>query len=89
MDTTEHWTIDFIEEGIAAIETNAGGALIQLPRIALPADAVEGDVLRVTRAAERILIERDAAARAARLARSREQTKARPNPKDPGGPIRL
>ncbi|HYE94012.1 MAG TPA: DUF3006 domain-containing protein [Terriglobales bacterium] len=89
MTDETRWTIDFIEEGVAAVEVDAGGTLIHLPLSALPAAAVEGDVLRVERSPERIVIERDAAAREAALERSREQTKARPDPRDPGGPIRL
>lgn len=89
MSETDRWTIDSIEEGVAAIEVDDGARLIHLPLAALPAGVAEGDVLRVERDGERIVIERDTEAREAALRRSAEQTKARPNPKDPGGPIRL
>ena len=89
MADSTRWTIDSIEEGIAAIEVDGGARLIHLPLAALPEGVAEGDVLRVTREGARVVIERDDAARDAALARSREQTKARPNPRDPGGPIQL
>ena len=89
MPEPTRWTIDSIEEGVAAVEVDDGARLIHVPLAALPAGVGDGDVLRVTRDGARIVIERDDAARDAALERSRAQTKARPNPRDPGGPIRL
>ncbi|HEX6590018.1 MAG TPA: DUF3006 domain-containing protein [Longimicrobiales bacterium] len=86
--TVERWVVDHIEERVAAIEVG-GARLIHMPLEALPAGVAEGDVLRVTRDGARVLIERDDEARDAALARSRAQTTARPDPRDPGGPIRL
>ena len=83
-----HWTIDSIEEGVAAIEED-GARLIHVPVWLLPDDARAGDVLRARRDGDRVLVERDDAARDEALRRSREQTRARPNPRDPGGPIDL
>ena len=82
------WIVDSIEEGIAAIEED-GARLIHVPLWLLPDDAAAGDVLRARREDNRITVERDDDARDEALRRSREQTRARPNPRDPGGPIRL
>lgn len=89
----EHrWMIDSVEESIASIEVD-GREMVQLPSWIIPADAREGDVLRVThersgdRSALRVEIDRDAT-RAANT-RSRQQVTQRGAKPDPGGDIRL
>ena len=77
-----YWVIDSIEEFVASIELG-DGTMITVPQSQLPADAKQGDVLRVT-------IEVDAAATKAALERSAAQVnKFRKQPNDPGGDIRL
>lgn len=90
----EHrWVVDGIEEDVARIEVD-GRVERTVPRWLLPRAAREGDVLKVTheRADERstLTIERDAAATADALARSRETVRAmRRTPGDPGGDVQL
>ena len=43
----ERWVIDSIEDGVAALETEAG-EIVHLPKRRLPRGAREGQVLRVT-----------------------------------------
>ena len=77
-----HWVIDSIEEFVASIELD-DGKMITVPQSQLPADAKQGDILRVT-------IEVDAVATKAALERSAAQVnKFRKQPNDPGGDIRL
>lgn len=91
MPTRTTWTVDAIEEGIAAIE--AEGRLLHLPVTLLPAGVREGDVLSVDRDQDgdgcvlRIRVDHDAT-RAA-LDRSRAQLDAIRPTNDPGGDIVL
>jgi hypothetical protein len=85
------WTVDAIEEGIAAIE--ADGKLLHLPLAILPPGVREGDVLAVDRAEQagestpRIRIDR--AATEAALQRSRDQLNGMRRAHDPGVDIVL
>lgn len=88
------WTVDQIEEDIAAVEHD-GDRVHTIPRSLLPPDAREGDVLAVTvaRATDgdrtTISVEIDRAATRDALARSRRQRARRPKQDDPGGDITL
>lgn len=85
------WTVDAIEEGIAALE--AEGKLLHLPLELLPAGVREGDVLAVDREeqvdASTLRIRIDRAATEAALQRSREQLRSIRPANDPGGDIVL
>jgi len=85
------WTIDAIEEGIAALE--AEGKLLHLPLALLPTGVREGDVLVVDREeqgdASMLRIRIDRAATEAALQRSRDQLRAMRPTNDPGGDIVL
>ncbi len=84
------WTVDAVEEGIAAIE--ADGKLLHLPLALLPAGVREGDVLAVDREeqadAATLHIRIDRAATEAALQRSRDKLRS-VRPGDPGGDIVL
>lgn len=86
------WTVDSIEEGIAAVEED-GGRILHLPDWLLPDGVKEGDVLTATREESgdgrlvlTVRIDREATERA--LRRSREQLE-RLRGRDPGGDIVL
>jgi hypothetical protein len=85
------WTVDAIEEGIAALE--AEGTLLHLPLALLPAGVREGDVLTVERTADAegciLHIRPDRAATEAARQRSRDQLAAMRPANDPGGDIVL
>lgn len=89
--TQRTWTVDSIEEGIAAVEEQ-GGRMIRVPAWLLPDGVREGDVVAVTReggdgaAVLTFRVDREATERA--LARSREQVE-RLRSRDPGGDIVL
>lgn len=92
-ETERTWTIDSIEEGIAAVE-ESGGRMVRVPAWLLPADAREGDVVSVTReerdGAAVLTLRLDRPATEQALRRSREQVEGTPpQPHDPGGPIVL
>lgn len=84
------WTVDSIEEGIAAVEE--GGRVVHVPAWLLPDGVREGDVVAVVREEEggevtlTLRLDREATERA--LARSREQVE-RLRSRDPGGDIVL
>lgn len=90
-DTQRTWTVDSIEEGIAAVEEQ-DGRMIRVPAWLLPDGVREGDVVAVTREGEHdaavltFRVDREATERA--LARSREQV-SRLRSRDPGGDIVL
>ncbi len=85
------WTVDSIEEGVAAVHEGDAPPL-HLPTWLLPDGTREGDVLTVERKTVRgavtlrLRIDRDATTRA--LDASREQV-ARMKRSDPGGDIQL
>jgi hypothetical protein len=85
------WTVDAIEEGIAALEAN--GELLHLPLALLPAGVREGDVLAVEREEQvdacTLHIRIDRAATEAALLRSRDQLGSMRPAHDPGGDIVL
>jgi hypothetical protein len=85
------WTVDAIEEGIAALE--AEGKLLHLPLALLPTGVREGDVLAVERTSDAdgcvLHIRPDPAATEAALLRSRDQLRAMRPTNDPGGDIVL
>ena len=88
---THTWTVDSIEEGIAAVHAE-DGRLLHVPSWLLPDGTREGDVVTIEReSAEgtvtlRLRIDRAATERA--LATSREQL-ARLRQRDAGGDIQL
>lgn len=89
---TRRWTVDSVEEGIAAVVDDAG-RIAHVPLWLLPPATREGDVLALERAPAgddactlRITIDRAATDQALRL--SREQVERR-LPHDPGGDIVL
>ena len=90
--TVHRWTIDALGELVARVEVD-GGAMVQLPRWLLPADAREGEVLQVRHARDgarsRLVITRDAEATRAALARSRAQLQSIPVAADGGGDVEL
>ncbi|HEX8359550.1 MAG TPA: DUF3006 domain-containing protein [Longimicrobium sp.] len=85
------WTVDSIEEGIAAV-LDESGELLHLPAWLLPDEVREGDIVAVERKARgrsatlRLTIDR--AATDAALRASRDQL-ARLKQDDPGGDIQL
>lgn len=85
------WTVDAVEEGIAALEAN--GTLLHLPLALLPTGVREGDVLAVEREeqvdASTLRIRIDRAATEAALRRSRDQLRSMRAANDPGGDIVL
>ena len=85
------WTVDAIEEGVAALE--ADGKLLHLPLALLPTGVREGDMLAVERAEQvdgsTLRIRIDRAATEAALQRSRDQLRAMRPANDPGGDIVL
>ena len=95
---TEHsWSVDGIDEGIARIEED-GEWMLQIPRYLLPAEATEGQLLRVTRSPAStpesivvtIAIDRAATTQSLRksratMAQAMEESKKR----DPGGDVVL
>jgi hypothetical protein len=92
MSDTRRWTVDSVEEGIAAVFDDAGRQ-IHLPVWLLPAATREGDVLALERTpagddACSLRITRDRAATDEALRISREQVERR-LPHDPGGDIVL
>lgn len=91
VSTRMTWTVDAVEEGIAALE--ADGRLIHLPVALLPAGVREGDVLSAERSEDAngsvLRIRVDRAATEAALQRSRAQLNAMRPANDPGGDIVL
>ena len=89
MPTRMTWTVDAIEEGIAALE--AEGTLLHLPLALLPTGVREGDVLVFDREeqvdASTLRIRIDRAATEAALQRTRDQLRAMRPANDPGGHI--
>lgn len=84
MSDAQHWTIDSIEEGVAAIELPEG-QMIHLPMTLLPSGAKQGQLLRVT-------LDLDAAATKHAQRKSAAQTKLgseASRERDPGGDIAL
>ncbi|HEY0154219.1 MAG TPA: DUF3006 domain-containing protein [Longimicrobium sp.] len=88
---THTWTVDSIEEGIAAVHAE-DGRLLHVPAWLLPDGTREGDVVTIEREPAagtvtlRLRIDRAATERA--LATSREQL-ARLRQRDAGGDIQL
>lgn len=89
------WSIDGIEEQTARIEED-GKRMLTVPRSLLPANAREGQLLRVQRSEETgvvtITIAVDEHATAAALERSgtlTKQTSAASKKRDPGGDVAL
>lgn len=91
MSVVRRWTVDSMEEGVAAVHQD-DGRLIHLPAWILPPGAREGDVLsvehRVDDGASSLRIAVDRAATEEALRRSREQVQRR-LAHDPGGDIVL
>ncbi|MBW3571357.1 MAG: DUF3006 domain-containing protein [Gemmatimonadetes bacterium] len=89
--TVRRWTVDAIEEGIAAVHQD-DGRLVHLPGWILPPGTREGDVLAVehgfAQGASTLRITLDRAATDDAIRRSREQLQRR-LPHDPGGDIVL
>jgi uncharacterized protein GlcG (DUF336 family) len=85
------WTVDSIEEGIAAVEDESG-VLLHLPASLLPDGVREGDVVTVERtsgaASSTLRLSIDRAATDAALRASRDQL-TRLEQDDPGGDIQL
>lgn len=86
------WTIDSIEEGIAAV-LEGDGAPLHLPASLLPEGTREGDVLAVERTVARngavtLRLRIDREAGAAALEASRAQV-ARMKSRDTGGDVQL
>ncbi|MBA3889506.1 MAG: DUF3006 domain-containing protein [Gemmatimonadaceae bacterium] len=85
------WTVDSLEEGIAAVEED-GGRMLHVPAWLLPDGVREGQVLsvqveqRTGTSVVTVQLDRDATERA--FARSREQLRG-PTGNDPGGDIVL
>ena len=94
-ETSERtWTVDSVEEGVAAVHEEGAG-LRRVPLWLLPSAAREGDMLRVAREedgpageAVTLRVRLDRAATAAALRRSEERL-ARLRRDDPGGDIVL
>lgn len=85
------WTVDSLEEGIAAVEAD-GGRMLHLPAWLLPEGVQEGAVLAV-RVEQRsgmavVTVQHDRGATERAFARSREQLQG-PTGNDPGGDIVL
>ncbi|NUS46305.1 MAG: DUF3006 domain-containing protein [Gemmatimonadaceae bacterium] len=95
-DQSYVWRIDGIEDDVARVEED-GTRMISLPRHLLPANAREGQVVRVTAAASgkgslTLTLAIDDEATAAEADRSRAQTAAiaaRSKKRDPGGNVSL
>lgn len=91
METRQTWTVDSIEEGVAAVD--AGGSMVRLPLWLLPEGVREGDVLSVVRetAQGRVTlgVRSDPGATAAALRRSAWQIGSKAPQRDPGGDIAL
>lgn len=90
--TNRTWTVDAIEEGVAAVEED-GARVVHVPAWILPPGTREGDVLTVSREAgeggEAVLrIRVDPAATQAALERSKAQLGLLAS-RDPGGDIVL
>ena len=88
---TRTWTVDSIEEGIAAVQDDEG-TLTHIPAWLLPESAREGDVIAVDRRESRgtatLRLRIDRAATRAALESSRQQL-ARLEGSDGGGDIQL
>ena len=89
------WVVDGLEEDTARVEEN-GGRMLTVPRWLLPAEAKEGDVLRVTRAlgpgSSTVTIATDPEATRAALGRSKAQVEKiaeASRKRDPGGDVVL
>lgn len=86
------WLVDALAEEVARVEID-GERVVNVPRWLLPADAREGDVLRVRhlRAGDRarLFVERDAEATRQARERSAEQVAGIPVAGDGGGDIVL
>lgn len=88
---SQTWTVDSIEEGIAAVQLE-DGTMLHLPAWLLPDGAREGDVVAIEREPAgatvtlRLRIDRAATERA--LSTSREQL-ARLRQRDAGGDIQM
>ena len=89
------WTIDSIEENVAAVEEQ-GGRMFRVPLALLPRGVREGDILRVERADRdgevtlRISLDPDATDKSWRA--SERQLRRKPGKrarKDPGGDVAL
>ena len=92
---TRRWVLDGLEEDSARVEED-GGRVINVPRWFLPAEAREGEVLRVTRTlaagSATVTISTDPEATSAALAASRAQVEriaAASRARDPGGDVSL
>jgi len=85
------WTVDSIEEGIAAVQ-DEGGKMAHFPAWLLPDCTREGDIVTAERSVDggvlTIRVQVDHAATDAALRRSREQL-AELKRNDPGGDIYL
>jgi hypothetical protein len=88
---TRTWTVDSIEEGIAAVQ-DGEGSMTHLPAWLLPGGAREGDVIAVERRESRgavtLRLRIDRAATRAALESSRQQL-ARLEGSDGGGDVQL
>jgi hypothetical protein len=89
------WAIDGLDEGMARVEED-GERMLTLPRYLLPANAREGQILRVTRAEAKgvltLTVAIDEQATAAALERSAATTRKSmemSRKRDPGGDIAL
>lgn len=90
--THRSWTVDSIEEGIAAVEEDGAG-MRRVPLWLLPEGVREGDVLSVRREEEGgavvVTVRPDPAATERALSRSRAQVEGTPPQGDPGGHVAL
>ncbi len=77
------WVVDSIENGIASIEIDDGGGMLEVPKEVLPAGARDGQVLRVTIEIDDAATKEALAASAAQVAEQDGQSN------DPGGDIAL
>jgi hypothetical protein len=86
------WTIDAIDEGTARVAVH-GGDVVHVPVWLLPAEAGEGEVLRVRHARDgersRLVVTRDAAATERARAHSARQVAGIPVAADGGGDVAL
>ena len=89
------WALDALDEGMARIEED-GKRMVTVPRYLVPADAREGQLLRVTLADMQgvltVSVAVDLNATSAALASSLATTKramARSKQQDPGGDVNL
>lgn len=89
---SQTWTVDSIEEGIAAVQEE-DGRMLHVPAWLLPDGTREGDIVAIDREPSagsltlRLRIDRAATERA--LAASREQLARLRQRGDPGGDIQL